>query len=267
MATITVENLHFHYTPGVPVLRGITVTIQPGTVAIIGQNGAGKSTFVRLLNGLLKPVEGRVLVDGVDTCSVSVATMARSVGLVFQNPGDQLFKSTVIDEVMFGPLNLKLPEEQAKERARAALRQVGLQGVEEKNPYDLGLAERKLVTVAGVLAMDTSVVVLDEPTIAQDQEGVRRLGEVVTGLREQGRTVITITHDMDFVARYFQRVLVFQQGKVLADGTARQVYSQTDVLRTAGLEPPQITQLSMAMGLPESALTVEEFVAAAAPKR
>jgi len=260
VATITVENLHFHYTPGVPVLRGITLSIQPGTVAIIGQNGAGKSTFVRLLNGLLKPVEGYVQVDGVDTRSVSVATMARSVGLVFQNPGDQLFKSRVLDEVMFGPLNLKWPEEKARERALAALRQVGLEGVEEKNPYDLGLAERKLVTVAGILAMDTPVVVLDEPTIAQDRDGVLRLGEVVTSLRQEGRTVITITHDMDFVARYFERVLVFQNGRVLLDGTAPEVFSRADILSAAGLEPPQIAQLSMALGMNPPALTVEEFV-------
>lgn len=260
MATITVENLHFHYTPGVPVLRGISLSIHPGTVAIIGQNGAGKSTFVRLLNGLLKPVEGYVQVDGVDTRSVSVATMARSVGLVFQNPGDQLFKSRVLDEVMFGPLNLKWPVEKARERAVAALKQVGLEGVEEKNPYDLGLAERKLVTVAGILAMDTPVVVLDEPTIAQDRDGVRRLGQVVTSLKEQGRTVITITHDMDFVARYFDRVLVFQGGQVLLDGTAAEVFSRADVLRAAGLEPPQIAQLSIALGMTPPALTVEAFV-------
>lgn len=260
MATITAENLHFHYTPGVPVLRGINLTIHPGTVAIIGQNGAGKSTFVRLLNGLLKPVEGAVRVDGVDTRSVSVATMAKSVGLVFQNPGDQLFKSRVLDEVMFGPLNLKWPEEKARERALAALRQVGLEGTEERNPYDLGLAERKLITVAGILAMDTPVVVLDEPTIAQDRDGVLRLGEVVTSLREQGRTVITITHDMDFVARYFERVLVFQGGQVLLDDTAAAVFSRGDVLRAAGLEPPQITQLSLALGVTPPALTVEEFV-------
>ncbi|HEY8346028.1 MAG TPA: ABC transporter ATP-binding protein [Symbiobacteriaceae bacterium] len=262
MAEIRVEDVHFHYTPGVPVLRGISLTITPGTVAIIGQNGAGKSTFVRLLNGLLKPVRGRVLVDGVDTRTVSVATLARTVGLVFQNPSDQLFRSRVLDEVMFGPLNLKLPADQARARAREALRQVGLEGVEDKNPYDLGLAERKLVTVAGVLAMDTPVVVLDEPTIAQDRDGVRRLGEVVAWLKARGRTVITITHDMDFVARYFERVLVFQAGQVLADGTAGEIFTRPEVLKAAGLEPPQITQLGLRLGLSVPVLTVEEFVAA-----
>lgn len=261
LAEIIVRDLRFHYTPGVEVLRGITLTVTPGAVAIIGQNGAGKSTFVRLLNGLLKPTGGEVLVDGVSTRSTTVATMARKVGLVFQNPTDQLFKSRVLDEVMFGPLNLGLSPEEARRRAEAALERVGLTGVEQQNPYDLGLAERKLVTIAGVLAMDTPVVILDEPTIAQDVTGVRQIGEIVTWLQAQGRTVITITHDMDFVARYFQRVLVFQDGQVLADGTAQEIFSRPDLLRRAGLEPPPITLLGQGLGLPDPPLTVEAFVA------
>ncbi|MBE3575826.1 MAG: ABC transporter ATP-binding protein, partial [Firmicutes bacterium] len=216
VADIEVRDLYFQYTEGVPVLRGLNLRLGPGATAIIGQNGAGKSTFVRLLNGLLKPSGGAVLVNGVDTRSTTVAQLARTVGLVFQNPSDQLFKSRVWDEVLFGPLNLSVPPQEAVRRARAALRQVGLEGLAEQNPYDLGLAERKLVTVASVLAMQTDVVILDEPTIAQDQASVAELGRIVTELKESGRTVLTITHDMGFVARYFSRVLVFQRGQVLA---------------------------------------------------
>ncbi len=261
LAEIRVNDLHFHYTPGVEVLRGITLALAPGAVAIIGQNGAGKSTFVRLLNGLLRPTRGEVWVDGVTTSSTTVAGMARKVGLVFQNPTDQLFKSRVLDEVMFGPLNLGLSPDEARRRAGAALARVGLTGVEGHNPYDLGLAERKLVTIASVLAMETPVVILDEPTIAQDATGVRQIGEIVTWLREQGRTVITITHDMDFVARYFQRVLVFQGGQVLADGTAEEIFARPDLLRQAGLEPPPVTVLGRELGLARPPLTVEDFVA------
>ncbi len=141
---IQVRDVRFHYTPGVPVLKGITLDIGPGATAVIGQNGAGKSTFVRMLNGLLKPTAGDVLVNGVNTRTATVATLARTVGLVFQNPSDQLFKSRVIDEVMFGPMNLGVPAGEAEDRARAALAQVGLSGVETRNPYDLGLAERKV---------------------------------------------------------------------------------------------------------------------------
>ncbi|MFO7275239.1 MAG: ABC transporter ATP-binding protein [Bacillota bacterium] len=261
LAEIRVSDLHFHYIPGVEVLRGIDLTLSPGATAIIGQNGAGKSTFVRLLNGLLKPTRGEVLVDGVSTRSTTVAALARKVGLVFQNPTDQLFKSRVLDEVMFGPLNLGLGPEEARRRAEAALERVGLIGAAQQNPYDLGLAERKLVTIASVLAMETPVVILDEPTIAQDVTGVRQIGAIVAWLREQGRTVIAITHDMDFVARYFERVLVFHEGRVLADGTAQEIFRQPDLLRQAGLEPPPITELGRALGLPDPPLTVEAFVA------
>lgn len=260
MALIEVRDLEFSYTPEVPVLKGITLDIDSGATAIIGQNGAGKSTFVRLLNGLLKPEKGKVFVKGTSTAEVTVATMARMVGLVFQNPADQLFKNKVLDEVMFGPLNLKVPPEQAHERAMVALKQVGLDREASRNPYDLGLAERKMVTVAGVLAMDTPVVILDEPTIAQDRSGVRQLGSIVDWLKSQDRTVITITHDMEFVARYFGRVLVLQSGRVLADGTASQVFGDERLLRSAGLEPPQITSLGDRFGLGETVLTVDAFV-------
>ena len=243
------------------MLKGITLDLGPGATAIVGQNGAGKSTFVRLLNGLLKPVEGQVLVAGVDARQMTVAQLARTVGLVFQNPSDQLFKSRVLDEVMFGPQSWLLREE-ARERAEAALAELGLEGFEARNPYDLGLAERKLVTVASVLAMGTPVIILDEPTIAQDQVGVRQLGAIVDRLARAGRTVITITHDMEFVARHFQRVLVFQDGRVLADDTAEAIFAQPELLAAAGLQAPPITRLGQALGLPATVLTVEAFVEA-----
>lgn len=257
---VQIRDVHFHYTPGVPVLRGITLDIAPGATAIIGQNGAGKSTFVRLLNGLLKPVSGDVIVHDVNTRNTTTASLARTVGLVFQNPSDQLFKSRVIDEVMFGPLNLGIPADEAEERARAALSEVGLAGVESRNPYDLGLSERKLVTIASVLSMGTGVIILDEPTIGQDRDGVRRLGHLVESLTAAGRTVITITHNMDFVARHFQRVLVFCEGRVLADADAATVFAQPEVLQLAALEAPQITRLGQALKLDEPVLTVAQFV-------
>jgi len=132
--------------------------------------------------------------------------------------------------------------------------------VETRNPYDLGLAERKLVTIASVLAMGTSVIIPDEPTIAQDHAGVRRLGAIVDELAAAGRTVITITHDMNFVARHFRRVVVFGQGRVLADGDAASVFSRPDILHQTGLEAPQITRLAQALALGETPLTVEQFV-------
>lgn len=257
---IEARDVHFHYTAGAPVLKGITVFFAPGATAIIGENGAGKSTFVRLLNGLLKPTKGDVIVGGLNTKSATVATLARTVGLVFQNPSDQLFKSNVLDEVMFGPLNLQLSLDEARRRALDALELVGLDQTAGRNPYDLGLAERKLVTIAGVLAMDPPVIILDEPTIAQDEAGVRQIGTVVDNLRAAGRTVIAITHDMNFVARHFRRVLVFHEGRVLADSTAEDVFSRSDLLQTAGVEAPQIARFGRKIGLAKLTLTVESFV-------
>ena len=198
LAEIIVRDLRFHYTPGVEVLRGITLTVTPGAVAIIGQNGAGKSTFVRLLNGLLKPTGGGPGGRGLHPLHhrrhhgpEGGAGLPEPHGPALQEPGA-------------GRGHVRPPQpgaepKEARRVAEAALARVGLTGVEEQNPYDLGLAERKLVTIAGVLAMDTPVVILDEPTIAQDVNGVRQIGEIVTWLQAQGRTVITITHDMDFV--------------------------------------------------------------------
>lgn len=271
MADIRVEGVRFHYTPGVEVLRGIDLELRPGATAIVGQNGAGKSTFVRLLNGLLKPVSGRVLVDGVDTRGTTVATLARKVGLLFQNPADQLFKSKVLEEVAFGPRNLGLQEKEAHRRAEEALWELGLLDFADKNPYDLGLAERKLVTVAGIVAMDTKVVILDEPTIAQDMRGTERLGSLVSRMTAAGKTVLTIAHDMDFVARFFSRVIVMREGIVAADGDGRSIFSERGVLTSAGLEPPQITELARSLGSEEAILTVEEFLCryptAPSPKR
>lgn len=259
---VEARDVHFHYTPGAPVLNGITLALYAGATAIVGQNGAGKSTFVRMLNGLLKPATGDVFVNGVNTRETTVATLARTVGLVFQNPSDQLFKSRVFDEVMFGPLNVGVSVDEARHRAKEALAHVGLIGVKSSNPYDLGLAERKLVTIAGVLAMGTQVVIFDEPTIGQDRAGVRQLGGIIEFLRASGRTVLTITHDMDFVAHYFQRVLVFHDGGVLADANARDVFARPELLRTAALTSPQITRLGQELELEETVLTVEEFVEA-----
>lgn len=257
---ISVDDIHFHYTAGTPVLKGISVDVGPGTTAIVGQNGAGKSTFVRMLNGLLKPVRGRATIRGNDTAATTVAALARTVGLVFQNPSDQLFKSRVLDEVMFGPLNIGVPREEAEHRAKAVLARLGLDEAIGRNPYDLGLADRKLVTVAGVLAMHTDVVILDEPTIAQDRIGVLRLGRLVEQLKAEGRTVITITHDMDFVARHFDRVLVFCDGRVTADGTAADVFQQTDVLAEAALEAPAIARIARRLGLDDTVLTADDFI-------
>lgn len=260
MNLIEVNNVSFAYTEGVPVLKNVTFSLNNGSVAIIGQNGSGKTTLVKLLKALLKPTSGDILINGINTKETTAAKLARTVGLVFQNPNDQIFKNKVLDEVMFGPLNIGQSMEEARENAINALETVSLVDKKEENPYDLSLSERKLVSIASILSMDTDIVILDEPTIAQDYLGKAKIRSIVHELVRRGKLVITITHDMDFVGECFQRVIVLSEGQLLLDGPAREVFSKEDVLRTANLEPPYVTQLSKTMGYQGVLLSVEEFV-------
>jgi energy-coupling factor transport system ATP-binding protein len=260
---IAVEQVSYTYPAGVEALRGVSLTIQPGeTVAIVGENGAGKTTLARHFNGLLKPSSGRVLVGDWDTAEQSIAQLSRRVGLVFQNPDDQLFERTVRAEVTFGPRNLGWAAAEVREAADDALVRVGLSEAADTHPYDLHLAQRRLVALAATLAMHTPIVLLDEPTTGQDAQGVARLGEIVDGLRAEGRTVIAISHDLDFCAEHFERAVVMAEGRITADGPARQVFTRGAVLAHAAVEAPQLIRLAAALGWDEVPLTVEEFVAA-----
>jgi energy-coupling factor transport system ATP-binding protein len=260
---VTISDLTFTYPSGVQALRGVTLTIESGeAVAIVGENGAGKTTLVKHFNGLLHPVGGSVMVGEWDTRKYSVAKLASRVGYVFQNPDDQLFERSVIKEVSFGPLNLGRSEGEAKAAAEEALRAVGLEGEVDKHPYDLHLSQRKLLALAAVLAMHTPAIVLDEPTTGQDAMGLARIGNIVEQLKRQRRTVCTITHDIDFAAEHFDRVIVMTKGEILADGATPDVLSRAEVLRTAEVEPPQLARLAQALGLEGTPLTAEDLVKA-----
>lgn len=257
---IKVKNLDFSYKIGSPILKNINLSFDNRPTAIIGQNGAGKTTFVKLIKGLLKPVGGNIYYGGKDISSQTVAMLAGKVGFVFQNPNDQIFKNKVIDEVMFGPLNIGMDAQVAREKSMEALSCVGLSDFIEENPYDLGLSERKLVAIASVLAMDTEIIILDEPTIAQDFKGREIIKNIVRRLTGDGKLVITIIHDMDFVAEVFERTIVFAEGKVLLDGKTRDVFDDGEVLRRAYLEQPHVTQLCKKLGYKQVYLTVEDFI-------
>jgi energy-coupling factor transport system ATP-binding protein len=260
MSRISVKDLHFSYTPGEEILKGMSLEFDDRTTAIIGQNGAGKTTFVKLLKGLLKPSSGEVFINSINTKDSTAARLAKHIGLVFQNPNDQIFKNKVMDEVMFGPLNIGMNKEKARKNSEEALKEVGLLDEVDENPYDLGLSERKLISIASILAMDTDIIIFDEPTIAQDYSGKEKIKAIIKNLKSKGKLVITIIHDMDFVAETFERTIVFNDGIVLLDGSTREVYSQADTLRKAFLEPPHVTQLCQKLGFKDIFLTVEEFI-------
>ena len=255
-----IENLDFSYLADVPVLKNLNMKLDKRPTAIIGQNGAGKTTLVKLLKGLLKPVSGSIYFHGEDISGKTVAMLAGNVGYVFQNPDDQIFKYNVMDEILFGPLNIGMDSERAKKEAERALELTGLTGKEKENPYDLELYERKMTAIASVLAMDTDVLILDEPTIAQDWKGRQIIGGIIRSLSERGKLVIAILHDMDFVAENFERVIIMAHGQVMADGTAKEVFAQEEALKKARLQKPYVMQLCEALGYEKSYLTVEELL-------
>jgi energy-coupling factor transport system ATP-binding protein len=261
---IDIEGLVHRYPGGIEAVRDVSLHFEPGeAVAILGQNGSGKTTLIKHLNGLLRPAEGGVRLDGRSISTGRVDQLAATVGFVFQNPDDQLFERSVEREVSFGPRNLGFEDELIGRLTTTAIDSVGLGPDGASNPYDLDLSRRKLVALASVLAMDPAVLVLDEPTTGQDPEGVARVKAVVRAWRHAGRTVIAVTHDMEFAATAFDRVVVMRLGEVVADGPPAEVLtvSNAQILTSTGLNPPPAAQVSAAIGLRSSPLDVDSLIA------
>lgn len=260
---IQIENLTFCYPNGFTVLDRVNFTVGKGEfVALIGQNGAGKTTLLKHLNALLKPTSGKVTVCQMDTRFSTTGKLAQKVGFLFQNPDHQIFNSTVEREIAFGLKNLKMDKQQIRQRTLEAAAAVGLEETLAENPIFLSKGQRQRVAFASLLAMRPEIMVLDEPTTGQDyQEGIQIM-EMVKDLNRQGHTILFVTHDMELVARYAQRVIVLNQGKVLMDGTPRQVFYQPEILRQTNLFPPQIARLVQRFDNYQDwfgpALTVEE---------
>ena len=258
---IEINDLHFTYPTGTEAIRGISLTIESAEqVAIVGQNGAGKTTLVKHLNGLLQPSRGQVLIGDWNTREHSVAKLASRVGYVFQNPDEQLFSRTVGAEVAFGPKNLGYDAERVQALVEDALAVTELSDKTETNPYDLSPTWRKMVALASILSMDTEIVIFDEPTTGQDAINVARIAHVVAELRKRGRTVITVTHDIDFCAENFERVIAMSQGKILLDGKARDVLGQEETLARTYVDPPQLTRLGKRLGLREVVTNETDFL-------
>lgn len=242
-ATFQVKDLRFSYVKGREVLHGLNLALDHRPTAIIGQNGAGKTTLVRVLKGLLKPDSGEIRYQGENLETKTVAELASRVGYVFQNPDDQIFKYKVLEEVMFGPLNIGMSPQESEASAHEALRMVGLDEKAGENPYDLELSDRKMVAIASVLAMNTDVIILDEPTIAQSWNGREKIREIMQAKAAEGKLVIAILHDMDFVANSFARVIAMAHGEILADGAPAEVFRNHPVLEKAALAAPPLYEL------------------------
>jgi len=263
MMNIEITNLCFTYPTGLEALKGISLTMNLGEqVAIVGQNGAGKTTLVRHFNGLLKPTSGSVSIGDWETTKQSVAKLASRVGYVFQNPDEQLFSRDVLTEVSFGPRNLGYAKGRVDELVQRALALTELADKTGTNPYDLSPTWRKMVALASIIAMDTPIVIFDEPTTGQDAVNVARIAHVIAELKKEGKTVITITHDIDFCAENFERVIALSKGQVLLDGPTREVLGQEEILAQTYVDPPQLTRLGKRLGLKEVVTRQEEFLKA-----
>jgi len=241
---ISVENVSFTYPFGPEVLREVNLEIKDGEfVAIMGENGAGKTTLVKMFNGLLRPASGRVLVDGIDTRERSVAQLSKDVGLIFQNPDHQLFAETVAEELSFSLKNFGFKPEVIERRVKRLLATLDLERYETSSPFVLSGGERKRVALAAILVWDPKHVVMDEPTIGQDYLQKDRLRNFIVQLVSQGKTVVIVTHDVEFVAESKPRTVLLSRGRILADGPAVQVLTNPSVVAQASLVMPQISSL------------------------
>jgi len=261
---VLTKNLFYIYEgTDVEVLKNINLEINEGEfVAIIGQNGAGKTTLVKHFNGALKPTRGEVLIEGTKTKEKTIAELSRKVGYIYQNPDHQIFCPTVEEEIAFGPKNLGLSKDVIEQRTEEAIKLIGLEEIRKTPPSVLGLGERRKVSLASIMSMEPPVLILDEPTTGVDWKTSIDLMEAVKKLHEKGHTIIMITHSMRIVAQYAKRIVVLCKGEVLLDASTREVFSQTEKLKTTFLAPPQITQLGQSLstlGIPRDILSSEEF--------
>ena len=258
---IRIEDAHFAYTGGVTALCGVTLSIEPSEqVALLGENGSGKTTLARHLNGLLHPQHGSVRIGDWLTSDHSPAQMARRVAYVFQNPDEQLFSQQVWDEVAFGPRNLGYASDLVQTLVENALNQLGLSEYAQLNPRDLGYSGRKRVALASALAMDTPVLVFDEPTAGLDASERDKFALVLGQLRSKGKTVLVISHDIDFVVENLDRLVLLHQGQIAIDALAEQFFTQVERFTAAGVDMPQITRLSQRLGHARLSFSVEQFL-------
>ena len=259
---ITVDDIHYVYPNQVKALKGVSLTINEGEfIAIMGQNGAGKTTLIKHFNGLLKPSQGTVRVNGVETKKSSVAALSRNVGFVFQNPDNQLFSETVEEEIAFALKNFGFEKDIIEKRITWALNLLSLTQYRKTSPFLLSGGERKRVALASVLAWDPETLILDEPTIGQDHEQKEKLRQFIMQMQTQKKTVVIVTHDVEFVAECNPRILLMKDGKIVADGIAKDILTNPDLLAASSIVLPQIAQIFAKLtplGLPKDVIDIYE---------
>jgi energy-coupling factor transport system ATP-binding protein len=254
MAYITLDHVSYEYPGGFLAVDDIGMEIEKGeSIAIIGQNGAGKTTTVKMFNGLLRPTKGNVIIADMNSKDYTIAQMSRVVGYVFQNPDDQIFHSTIYDEVAFGSKVLNKSE---KEIGKLVAQ------FKNENPFNLPFSMRKFISIAAIIAMDTQVMIFDEPTAGQDLSGNLRLSAILEQLHKEGKTLVTISHDMEFVVKNFKRVIIMSNKKIVTSGPPSEIFWNFEALEQAMLKQPYVSRLCRVLNLGEGIVTMEEAVQA-----
>jgi len=246
MKVIETKDITYEYPDGTKALEKVNFDVEEGKiVALLGPNGAGKSTLFLHFNGILRPSIGTIVIDGepVNYNKKDLMRIRQKVGIVFQNPDDQLFAPTVLEDVAFGPMNMGLSKEEVEDRVKEALIRVGMDGFEKKPPHHLSGGQKKRVAIAGILAMKPKIMVLDEPTSGLDPKGASQILRLLYKLNKEGITIVISTHDVDLVPIYASKVYIISEGKIIKEGTASEVFEDVKTIRGANLRLPRIAHL------------------------
>lgn len=254
---LSTENLSFTYPDGTQALKNINIEIEKGEkVAIIGPNGAGKSTLFSHFNGLTEPTSGCVKIEGkhISFEKDELLKVRQKVGIVFQDPNDQLFAPTVKEDIAFGPMNLGLSYDEVEKRVEDALKMVGMENYEDKTPHHLSGGQQKRIAIAGIIAMKPELMILDEPTAGLDPDGVEKVLNIMNQLNEEGMTLIISSHDIDMISKYADKIFVLYNGEIIESGNKNKIFSDMDLLKKAHLRTPITTEILY--NLKESGLNV-----------
>ncbi|WP_407375897.1 energy-coupling factor ABC transporter ATP-binding protein [Methanobrevibacter sp.] len=263
------KNLSFTYPDGTQALKNVNLQIRKGEkIAIMGPNGAGKSTLFSHFNGLTEPTSGHVEVDGEKIVFErdQLLKVRQKVGIVFQDPNDQLFAPTVKEDVAFGPMNLGLEYEEVERRIKESLEMVGMAGFEEKTPHHLSGGQQKRVAIAGIVAMRPEIMILDEPTAGLDPEGVDKVLHILNKLNDEGISIVISSHDIEMVNEFADKIFVLYNGEIIAQGNKQQIFSDRELLKKAHLKAPVTTEIlyklkENGMDVDTEKLSIEETVA------
>lgn len=254
---LSTENLSFTYPDGTQALKNINIEIEKGEkVAIIGPNGAGKSTLFSHFNGLTEPTSGCVKIEGkaISFKKDELLKVRQKVGIVFQDPNDQLFAPTVKEDIAFGPMNLGLSYGEVEKRVEDALKMVGMENYEDKTPHHLSGGQQKRIAIAGIIAMKPEIMILDEPTAGLDPDGVEKVLNIMNQLNEDGMTLIISSHDIDMISKYADKIFVLYNGEIIESGNKNKIFSDMELLKKAHLRTPITTEILY--NLKESGLNV-----------